>query len=78
MNNNANAEANSARLLTKADVAALLQVSPRTVERFVRLGRLRALKLSHNLIRFQRADVELFINSAGSLFLCLGDPAQEP
>jgi excisionase family DNA binding protein len=57
-------------LLTKEEVAKLLRVSTRTIERFVRTGRLPALKLSSKITRFQRANVEAFMASTGSLFLC--------
>ena len=48
------------RLLTKADVAQLLRVSPRTVDRFRARGELAAVKIRH-IVRFQREAVEQLI-----------------
>jgi excisionase family DNA binding protein len=59
------AVSNSA-ILNKQEVAALLKVSPRYVERQVRSGRLRALRLSHKVTRFHRRDVETFLASTAS------------
>jgi excisionase family DNA binding protein len=56
-------------LLTKTEVAALLKVSARYVERQVRSARLRALKLSHKITRFRRRDVEVFLASAATFFV---------
>jgi excisionase family DNA binding protein len=53
-------------ILNKQEVAALLKVSPRYVERQVRSGRLRALRLSHKVTRFHRRDVETFLASTAS------------
>ena len=46
------------RLLTKREVAEVLRVSGRCLERWVAQGRLRAQYLGPRLIRFRRADVE--------------------
>jgi excisionase family DNA binding protein len=62
------AVSNSA-ILNKQEVAALLKVSPRYVERQVRSGRLRALRLSHKVIRFLRRDVDAFLASTASFFI---------
>jgi excisionase family DNA binding protein len=64
---NASADANSATL-TKNQVALLLQVSPRTIERLVSTGRLSALKLSSKIIRFRRTAIETFMDSTRSAF----------
>jgi len=42
--------------LTVKDVAEMMQVVPRTVHRWVRLGRLRPLRIGHTT-RFSRADL---------------------
>jgi excisionase family DNA binding protein len=70
---NASAETHSnSALLTKDEVAKQLQVSTRYIERQVKIGRLPALKLSHNLTRFRRADVDSFLESSCSVFLLSG------
>jgi excisionase family DNA binding protein len=63
------AETHSATLLTKQELSQLFKVSTRHIERLVSTGRLPALKLSSKIIRFKRADVESFMDSAGSLFV---------
>jgi excisionase family DNA binding protein len=60
---------NSAPLLTKEEVSKLLSVSTRHIERQVRAGRLRALKLSHKIVRFSRRDLDAFIASSASFFV---------
>jgi excisionase family DNA binding protein len=61
------ADCTSAKLLTKHDLAELLGISHRSVERLVKAGRIRAIKLSHKIIRFCKADVETFLASVGSI-----------
>ena len=67
--NNPQAEAANSAILTKQEVAAFLKVSPRYIERQVRSGRLRALRLSHKITRFRRRDVEAFLASAASFLV---------
>jgi excisionase family DNA binding protein len=52
-------------LLTKRQVSGLLQLSTRTIDRFVAAGRLPAIKLSRNIIRFRASDLAAF-TAAGS------------
>jgi excisionase family DNA binding protein len=48
----------SEELLTPAEVAKMLRVSPDTVTRWIRLGQLRAAKLPSGTYRISRRDVE--------------------
>ncbi len=55
------------RLLTKKQVAAILQVSPRTVERYVKAGLLSEYRLhgaQNAPTRFSADEVERFIESS--------------
>jgi excisionase family DNA binding protein len=49
-------------LLTYADVAHLLGVTPRTIQRYVKEGWLRPRRFSRRTVRFRRADVERFFD----------------
>jgi excisionase family DNA binding protein len=49
------------RLLTLEEVAALCQVSPRTIRRRVRAGELEAARDPYDRLRFERANVEAWI-----------------
>jgi excisionase family DNA binding protein len=70
---NASAETHSnSALLTKEEVSKLLRVSTRYIERQVKIGRLPALRLSHNLVRFRPSDIESFMDSTCSVFLFAG------
>jgi len=62
----------SSAILNKREVAALLKVSQRYVERQVRAGRLRAYRLSHKTIRFRRSDIDQFVESMATAFLLPG------
>jgi excisionase family DNA binding protein len=53
------------KLLTKRIVAEALVVTPRCVERWVKSGKLPAVKLSARAIRFRERDVERFIEEHG-------------
>lgn len=53
-------------LLTIAEAAAYLKVSPVTVKRYVKSGRLRASHLSPRAVRIRRADIERLFASASS------------
>lgn len=54
-------DASSTPLLGVYEVAVLLNVSPRTIWRWVRAGRLRATRLSPKIVRFRPMDVERLI-----------------
>lgn len=49
------------RFYTTEEVAKLLQVDPESVRRYVRSGKLRAVKLGGKFIRVDRADLDSFI-----------------
>lgn len=49
------------RFYTTEEVAKLLQVDPETVRRYVRQGKLRAVKLGGKFIRIDKADLDVFI-----------------
>lgn len=49
------------RFYTTNEVAKLLQVDPETVRRYVRTGKLRAVKLGGKFIRIDRGDLNAFI-----------------
>lgn len=51
------------RFYTTEEVATLLQVDPESVRRYVRSGKLKAVKLGGKFIRIDRADLNNFINS---------------
>lgn len=48
----------NAELLTKSEAAALLKVSPVTVSRWLKQGRLPAFRLGRRAIRIRRGDIE--------------------
>jgi excisionase family DNA binding protein len=53
-------------LITPEDVMKLLKISRATLNRWVKAGKIRALKLGDGrkgIVRFKLADVESFINS---------------
>ena len=50
------------RLLTLAEVAGFLRVSPKTVRRLVASGRLRCVRLGR-VLRFQLADLFRFVEA---------------
>lgn len=54
---------NIGRLHGLADVAALFQVSPKTVQRLVTRGELACVRVGHQL-RFREQDIELFLSSS--------------
>lgn len=49
------------RFYTTEEVAALLKIDPESVRRYVRSGKLRAIKLGGKFIRIDKADFEKFI-----------------
>jgi len=52
--------------LTKQQVAEMLQVTPRFLERMVKSGRLRVLKVSRRLVRFRLSDIDAFMSASES------------
>lgn len=54
------------RFYTTDEVASLLQVDPETVRRYVRTGKLRAVKLGGKFIRVDRGDLNAFIETMKS------------
>lgn len=53
------------KLLTKRDVAEMLQVSVRTIERHIRFGELKAVYVTPCCPRFTEEEVEKFIRTHG-------------
>lgn len=51
------------RFYTTEEVASILQVDPESVRRYVRSGKLKAVKLGGKFIRIDRSDLNNFINS---------------
>ena len=54
-------------LRTKQQAADYIQCTPRFLERMVRAGRLRALKLSGKLVRFRQTDLDKFLESGATI-----------
>ena len=54
-------------ILTKAQAAEYIQITPRYLERQVRAGRLRAMKPTGKLVRFFRRDLDAFLESGASI-----------
>jgi excisionase family DNA binding protein len=61
------AHAPPGELLTKAQAASYLQVTPRYLNRVVREGRLRALKPTGGLWRVRRSDLDAFLESGATI-----------
>jgi|GEM_PF-4588546 len=57
----------SAILLTKKQVASLLQCSTRYVERSVTEGRLKALKPTGKMFRVRQSDLEKFLDPCSTI-----------
>ena len=57
-----NAELQKTRLLTAAEIAAMLGLKVQTVYTMARRGELEKVKLSRKCLRFRADDVERFIN----------------
>ncbi len=55
----------SDELLTVAEAAALLKVSPYTIYRWIGSGRLPAVRYSRRVIRLRRSEVEALPSTAG-------------
>lgn len=49
------------RFYTTLEVARLLRVDPESIRRYVRSGKLRAVKLGGKFIRIEKADLDKFI-----------------
>jgi excisionase family DNA binding protein len=70
-NKYAHAEAlNSAKLVGLEEAARFLDVSKRSVQRFVKQGRLPALRLTSRLLKFRPEDISAFAAATSSVFLC--------
>ena len=54
-------------LLTCHQVAEILRVHPRTVQRLERIGALRGIRLGRRALRFRSEDVQLFIESSATI-----------
>jgi excisionase family DNA binding protein len=54
-------------LLTCQQVAEILRVHPRTVQRLERTGALRGIRLGRRAVRFRREDIQSFIESSATI-----------
>jgi len=54
-------------LRTKQQAADYIQCTPRFLERMVRAGRLRALKVSGKLVRFRQSDLDRFVEASTTI-----------
>lgn len=54
------------KLFTVKDVCASWQCTDRFVEKQVKLGRLKALKISRKMIRFRQADLDAFLKKGAT------------
>jgi excisionase family DNA binding protein len=61
-------------LLRAADVAEILAVSVKTIYRLAEMGQLPCIRLSPGCVRFDPADVEVFIESARERWDAAGPP----
>jgi excisionase family DNA binding protein len=52
-------------LITKKDAATLLKVSVKTIERRIKEGKIRTIKLSPRCIRIAPAELDKFIRNSG-------------
>jgi len=55
------------RLLTKQQSAEQVQTSVRYLEREIKRGRLKALKLSPKLVRIRQSDLDSFLESCATI-----------
>lgn len=51
--------------ITRAEFAAMLRVSVRTVDRMIAAGEIRVRRVRGKVVRFLRTDVEEYIRSTG-------------
>jgi excisionase family DNA binding protein len=61
------AELNNAAILTKLQAAALMQCTPRFLERKIRSGELRVCKVSAKMVRILRKDLDAFLSRYASI-----------
>ena len=61
------AELNNAAILTKLQAAALMQCTPRFLERKMRSGELRVCKVSAKMVRILRKDLDAFLSRYASI-----------
>jgi excisionase family DNA binding protein len=60
-------ELNNLAILTKRQAAAIVQTSPRYLERMVASGRLRAYRPTGKLWRVRRKDLDAFLESGATI-----------
>src|SRR5262245_46502975 len=60
---------NPAQLLTTAQVADLMQISPRTVQRLAKTGQLQQIKLSRGITRYTQDAILALIGKGASFFV---------
>ncbi len=63
LQNQQNSLIDNQRFYTTEEVAKILRVDPESVRRYVRSGKLRAIKLGGKFIRIDEADLERFIET---------------
>ncbi len=51
------------QLLTKQEAADVVRVCPRTIERYISAGRIRASRLSARTVRIRRSELERFLRA---------------
>lgn len=54
-------ESNNLQFYTPEQVAKILQTNPETIRRYVRTGKLKAVKLGGKFIRIEKRDFDRFI-----------------
>ncbi len=62
--NEAHASREASRLMSRREVASMLGVHTETIKRYQRRGILPAIILNSRLVRYERADVEKFLQSS--------------
>lgn len=53
---------NEPQFYTPEQIAKMLQVTPESIRRYVRGGKLRAIKLGGKFIRIEKKEIKAFIN----------------
>lgn len=53
---------NYRQFYTPEQIAIMLQVTPESIRRYVRSGKLKAIKLGGKFIRIEKKEIEAFIN----------------
>ncbi len=52
------------QLLTKQEAAEVVRVHPRTIERWIHVGRIRASRLSPRVVRIRRSELERLLRES--------------